>query len=87
MRETNLLLLVFLLVSNEPSFGECCQLGQSNCCEPGERIVPFSYVFREIPNGDMNGKERTDFLERCHYGNVRTSFQTQINPSRYHPYF
>lgn len=31
----------------------------------------------------MNGKERTDFLERCHYGNVRTPFQTQINLSCY----
>lgn len=26
-------------------------------------------------------------MERCHYGNVRTSFQTPINLSRYPPYF
>lgn len=62
------------------------QLGQSDCCELGERGVPFSYVFREILNGDVNGKRRTDFLVQCHYGNVRTSFPTQINLSCY-PYF
>ena len=65
----------------------CASLGNLIVVNHGERIVPFSYVFREKLNGDVNGKERTEFLERCHYGNVRTSFQTQINLSCYHPYF
>jgi hypothetical protein len=62
-------------------------LGSHVVVNHGESIFPFSYIFREMLSGDMNEKERTDLLERCHSGNVRTSLQTQINLSCYHPYF
>lgn len=65
----------------------CASLGHPIVFNHGARIVPCSGVFGETLNGDVNGEERTDFLERCHRGNVRASFQTQINLSCSHPYF
>ena len=62
-------------------------LGNPIVVSRGDRIVPFSYVFRETLNGDVNGEENADFLERFQRGNVRTSSQTQINLSCSHPYF